>query len=306
MNIKFVIAVTNEDWFEILRQQPDLGEVNFWALSTRNFKALKPGELFLFKLPDPRNMIVGGGIFAHTGKFPYSLAWEAFGEANGARSAKEMRTRTARKRQVDPGDQSDFEINCRILTQPFFFAETDWIPAPQSWSRYTQTYKTYHTGNAEGMALWEAVNARRNQPDVPGMTESSARFGKPQLVPPRLGQGAFRMLVTNIYNRRCAITGERTLPALDAAHIRPYSDGGTHEAQNGLLLWRDIHRLFDAGYVTVTPDLHFEVSQSIREEFGNGRQYYALHGQKIQVPKGASQQPDPEALRWHNEQSYRG
>ncbi len=83
-------------------------------------------------------------------------------------------------------------------------------------------------------------------------------------------------------------------------------NGGAHEAQNGLLLRRDIHRLFDADYVTVTPGLHFEVSQSIREKFGNGRQYYALHGQKIQVPKDASQQPDPEALRWHNEQSYRG
>ena len=37
----------------------------------------------------------------------------------------------------------------------------------------------------------------------------------------RLGHGAFRLLVTDAYQRRCAVTGERTLPVLDAAHIRP-------------------------------------------------------------------------------------
>ena len=49
------------------------------------------------------------------------------------------------------------------------------------------------------------------------------------------------------------------MPALEAAHIRPYGDGGEHEARNGLLLRRDIHSLFDAGYVTVTHGLDFEV-----------------------------------------------
>ena len=101
---------------------------------------------------------------------------------------------------------------------------------------------------------------------------------------PRLGQGAFRVLVTDIYNRRCAITQERTLPALEAAHIRPYGDGGEHEARNGLLLRRDIHSLFDAGYVTVTPDLRFEVSRRIKEEFDNGKHYYELHGRPIFAP----------------------
>ena len=123
---------------------------------------------------------------------------------------------------------------------------------------------------------------------------------------PRLGQGAFRVLVTDIYRRRCAVTQEKTLPALEAAHIRPYGDGGVHEATNGLLLRRDIHSLFDAGYVTVTPDLHFEVSRRIREEFDNGKHYYALHGQKIELPVQMGQRPDPAALDWHNVNCFRG
>ena len=305
MGINLVIAVTDGDWFDMLRRQPDLSEVNFWAPSAANFRALQPGELFLFKLHAPRNFIVGGGIFAYANALPCSLAWEAFGEANGARSAGEMRARIAKYRRADPDDRSDFAIGCRILTQPFFFDEADWIPVPESWSPNIVSFKTYHTGDPEGLALWDAVNDRLSRRPVPGMAEDQARFGGPHLIRPRLGQGAFRVLVTDIYGRRCAVTRERTLPALEAAHIRPYGDGGAHEARNGMLLRRDIHSLFDAGYVTVTPDLDFEVSRRIKEEFENGRHYYALHGQRISAPADASLCPDPDALRWHNDYCFR-
>ena len=306
MAINLVIAVTDGDWFEMLRRQPNLSEVNFWAPSAANFRALQPGELFLFKLHAPRNVIVGGGIFAYANALPCSLAWDAFREANGAHSAQEMRTRIARYRKADPSDRSDFVVGCRILTQPFFFEEPDWLPVPQSWAPNIVSFKTYNTGDAEGLRLWESVNDRMNAGHVPGSMDTADRFGEPHLIRPRLGQGAFRVLVTDIYDRRCAVTKERTLPALEAAHIRPYSDGGVHEAQNGLLLRRDIHSLFDAGYVTVTPDLKFEVSRRIKEEFDNGKHYYALHGQPISTPHDAGQHPDPVALSWHNEHCYRG
>ncbi len=81
----------------------------------------------------------------------------------------------------------------------------------------------------------------------------------------------------------CAVTRERTLPALEAAHIKPFAEGGEHEASNGVLLRRDIHSLFDAGYVTITPKLNFEVSRRIKEEFENGRQYYELHSRGVTV-----------------------
>ena len=260
MGINLVIAVTDGDWFEMLRQQPDLSEVNFWAPSAANFRALQPGELFLFKLRTQHNAIVGGGIFAYANALPCSLAWEAFGEANGAHTAQEMRVRIAKYRRANLDDQSDFPIGCRILTQPFFFDKPDWIPVPESWSPNIVRFKTYNTGDAEGLSLWEAVNDRLSRRPSPGVAEKQARYGEPHLIHPRLGQGAFRVLVTDIYGRRCAVTQERTLPALEAAHIRPYGDGGVHEAQNGLLLRRDIHSLFDTGYVTVTPDLRFRRS----------------------------------------------
>lgn len=46
---------------------------------------------------------------------------------------------------------------------------------------------------------------------------------------------------------------------LQAAHIMPYADGGTHDVTNGLLLRSHIHCLFDLGYVTVTPEYRFKV-----------------------------------------------
>jgi putative restriction endonuclease len=306
MGINLVVAITDGDWFDMLRQEPDLREVNFWAPSGKNFHALQPGELFLFKLHSPRDYIVGGGVFAHSNVLPCSLAWQAFGRCNGAADFRQMRQRIMKYRKADPEDRSDFPVGCRILTQPFFFEERDWIPVPASWSRNIVSFKKYTTDDPDGLRLWEAVDDRLNRQTNPGAGEEQARYGGPHLVRPRLGQGAFRLLITDLYERRCAVSREKTLPALEAAHIKPYSEEGPHVASNGLLLRRDIHSLFDAGYVTVTPDLRFEVSGRIKEEFDNGRHYYALHGEPIHVPKRPEDQPDKTLLTWHNENCYRG
>src|SRR4051794_10341040 len=191
MSINLVVAVTDRDWFEHLRRRPDIVEVNFWAPSGAAFKALQPGELFLFKLHAPDNFIVGGGVFAHSTVLPCSLAWAAFGEANGAASLDEMRRRIARYRRADAVDRSDFQIGCRILTQPFFFEERDWIPVPASWSRNIVTFKPYSIDEPDGRRLWEtAEDAARGAPQHTGLAEPAARYGEPRLVPPRLGQGA--------------------------------------------------------------------------------------------------------------------
>ncbi|MCE2946585.1 MAG: HNH endonuclease [bacterium] len=305
MGVSLVVAVTDGDWFEFLRQSPQLAEVNFWAPSSANFRALAPGELFLFKLHSPRNFIVGGGIYTYSNTLPWSLAWEAFGEANGAPSAEEMRRRIAKYRRADPEDRSAFTIGCRILSQPFFLDESHWIPVPASWSPNIVSFKTYTTDTMEGRDLWNEIMARRLDAIRREEAVPAERYGNPVLVRPRLGQGAFRVMVTDSYERRCAMTSERTLPALEAAHIRPYSDGGEHAPSNGLLLRRDLHALFDGGYMTVTPELKVEVSTRIREEFENGKHYYALHGQSILVPKEAAHRPDRASLDWHNEKRFR-
>jgi len=208
-------------------------------------------------------------------------------------------------RHAEANDRSDFQVGCRILTQVFFKREEEWLPVPKSWPIHTQTLKTYSTNSDDGQLLWQwAQGALTNR--IPGFAEDPLRFGEPTLIQPRLGQGAFRVAVTGAYQRRCAVTGERTLPALDAAHIRPYAEGGEHSVSNGLLLRRDIHCLFDLGYVTATPDHVFEVSPRIREEFENGRDYYAIHGKPLLVPRRNELRPDTAALDWHNNHRFLG
>ena len=122
---------------------------------------------------------------------------------------------------------------------------------------------------------------------------------------PGIGQGAFRVLVTEAYERRCAITGEKTLPVLDAAHIKPYGQDGPHRTSNGLLLRKDMHTLFDKGYISVDEDLRIEISKRIKEDYGNGREYYALHGKELAiVPNALQEHPAREYLKWHNENVF--
>lgn len=307
MGIKLVVAVTDRSWFDHLRAKPNLAEVNFWSPSDRPFRALEPGELFLFKLHSPQNYIVGGGVFAYANTLPCSLAWQAFGTSNGANSLDEMRARILQYRPSEPDRKRDFPIGCRILTQPFFLEESRWIPVPDSWSPNIVSFKAYDGMSGDGLMLWNAMqNALNGVAADTGFREEQRRYGAPVLVTPRLGQGAFRVLVTDIYNRRCAITSEKTLPALEAAHIQPFAEGGEHKAANGILLRRDIHSLFDAGYVTITPDLNFEVSRRIRDEFSNGKEYYAMHGRRIATPERVEHMPSAETLSWHNEHRYLG
>jgi putative restriction endonuclease len=66
-----------------------------------------------------------------------------------------------------------------------------------------------------------------------------------------------------------------------------------------------VHTLFDRGYLTVSPDYHVEVSHRLKEEFDNGKEYYALQGKTILLPGNPLFRPSPEQLGWHNDNVYR-
>ncbi len=308
--MKGYVGVTDNEWFSFLASQPEIDEVNFWQPGGGSaFRTLAHGEPFLFKLHAPHNYVAGGGFFAHHSILPVSLAWTAFGTKNGAASFGEMRRLIEKRRRTT--SLEDYKIGCIILTQPFFFPPDQWIPIPPDFSLNIVQGKTYDILSEHGKRLWEQVLERMPAPDLRDfaqneMMDPGARYGKPSLVLPRLGQGAFRIVVTDAYQRRCSVTGERTLPALEAAHIKPYNERGPHDVQNGLLLRSDIHRLFDSGYVTVTTEHRFEVSRRIREEFENGRDYYRFHGNIVRLPAESISRPQEGYIQWHNENVYLG
>lgn len=311
--MKGFVGVTDNDWFAFLSQQPGIDEVNFWQPGgSSQFKSLQPGEPFLFKLHKPyEHYIAGGGFFAHHTILPISLAWQAFGEKNGAPTYLKMRRLIEEHRHVDSRFE-DYQIGCIIVTEPFFFPHNQWVPIPPDFSLNIVQGKTYDLEQGHGARLWEQVEIRlhsmgyrfENEKKLTEIRKSP--YGKPMIILPRLGQGGFRVIVTDAYERRCAVTEEKTLPTLEAAHIKPYSDEGPHRIDNGILLRSDFHKLFDAGYTTITTDHHLEVSRRIHDEFDNGEYYYSFHGKRLHVPHEKEFQPSPEFLAWHNENIFRG
>lgn len=306
--MKLFIAVTDEDQVRCLRRQTALDEVNFWQpAGNRRFRALAPGEPFLFKLHHPADAIVGGGFFATSSLLPVSVVWDAFGEKNGAESLPVMRRRIERYRRTPPDPHADHAVGCIVLQQPFFFDEADWLPAPADFSPAIVQGKLYDLGSRAGQALWQSVRLRLHT-SLPGdeAEPQMAMFGEPALIRPRLGVGTFRVLVIDAYRRRCAASGERTLPLLDVVHVKPPAAGGLNVLGNGLLLRTDLARLFARGYLAVGDDRRLMMSPRLAADWGGGEPYLALDGRELRLPADERARPRPELLAWHRDTVYRG
>lgn len=306
--MRMYVGVTDSDWFNLLKGQ-NCDEVNFWKPGSSNFKALSENEMFLFKLHSPKDYIVGGGFFVKFSIIPSYLAWDAFGIKNGTNSLKELNDRINRYRRSNNMVQTNPQIGCIILTEPFFFEEKDWIPVPPDWKKSIVQGKTYDTETEMGKALYKSVIDRLNGNNFvmrEEPAEIAARYSK-GVAKHRIGQGAFRVKVADAYQRRCAITGEKTLPVLQAAHIKPYSEDGPHAVRNGLLLKSDFHTLYDDGYITIDTDYRINVSKQLHDDYGNGKDYYKYDGKRLLIlPEKEIEMPSKDFLEWHNENVYLG
>ena len=303
--MKGFIANTDSEWFSYLRDRAPWDEVNFWQPSGgQAFRAIPPGAPLIFRQKAPHNRIVGFGWFLRHVVSEDWVAWDAFGEANGAPDFATMRGRISRyRRSALTGPAT---IGCLMLADPVFFPAGAAIPDPADWKPNIVRGKTYDLSTGEGARIWEACRQRAGLMTPTPEQGAAERYGAPTTVRPRLGQGSFRMAVTEAYGGACAVTTEHSLPVLDAAHVRPFGKGGEHATSNGLLLRSDLHRLFDHGYVTVTPKHVLRVSKALREDYSNGATYYPLDGRAIHLPRAAHDQPDPEVLAWHGDEVFRG
>ena len=304
------VAPTDHSWYRYLLARPHLEEVNFWRPGGGTFSALSPGEPFFFKLKSPYNAIGGFGQFARFARLPLWMAWDVFGEGNGAATTDELRSRLAHlARSVQGPFGMDHPLGCISIAFPTFFAPDEWVPLPPDWQPNIVSGRTYDLTDGHGRVLWEQCVERAvasaSVDDWTAEATEQLRYGGPQAITPRLGQGSFRLAVLDAYGQACAVTTERSLPVLEASHIRPYSEGGAHEVSNGIPLRRDLHRLFDLGYVTVRPDRRFAVSPQLRDDYANGRVYYELEGREIVVPTAPHEHPRTALLEWHNDVVFR-
>lgn len=312
------VGVTDLDWYrQLLAQHSEHSEVNFWFPSAgQGFSAVAPGEFFILKthvnrsVPALSNRLVGVGRFSGYARLRVSEAWEWFGHANGVRSAAELRARIAHYRAHSFDLYEDPEIGCVLLQDLAMFEPEDAIAAPDDFSTNIVRGKTYVVEELESRHAVLTAVTRYLDPSANPFDAEARRLvqqrttGEARLVVPRVGQQAFKALVAEAYHHRCALTGDKVRPVLQAAHILPVGLGGEHRVDNGLLLRSDMHTLFDRGYIGIDPKFRLQVSPALREQFGNGDWLYSRARQPIAVPYRSSERPSHTFLEWHLENVF--
>lgn len=310
---RFYVGVTDLSWFDYLSSLGNLDEVNFWAPSTKSFKAINEGELFLFRLKSPRNVIGGFGTLSTAMNTTIDFAWNNLGVRNGMASLDDMVHSIGKYRKGLITDRHT-EIGSKLISNPVFFDETDWFEAPSDWSRFIVSGKSYGLDDPISYQTLAALKERSNPRSfemqktdelvAPENFEEAVQFGT-SLVKTRMGQGAFRYKVAKAYSLSCTFTGTSVTSILDAAHIKPISEGGSHDVTNSLFLRKDLHRLFDLGLITITTDYRIRLSPKIATAYGDVETYKNLDGQKISLPADACDNPSQNALAWHREITFK-
>jgi putative restriction endonuclease len=309
--VRSYVGVTDAEWYRYLAARPGLREVNFWRPSGGGrFGALSVGEPFFFKTHYPGNRVVGGGFYSDFAPMTASEAWTLFGEGNGAPSLELMLARIGRYRRTAIAPGEDPVIGCVFIRDVCFFPPDESAPPPPDFAANIVQGKGYDLSREPAAAyfgdLIQRMLGHTVEIDLAGpWNRQGPVFGDPRLAPQRLGQQAFKARVLVAYDRRCAITGSKIRPVLQAAHIRPVTDGGEHRLDNGLLLRSDVHTLFDHGYLGVDPRYWLHVSPRLREEFGNGEQFYERARHPIALPPRRADRPSREFLEWHLDTIFR-
>lgn len=309
---------TDPDWYDFLRRKPALDEVNFWQPNGgRPLNTIGPFGPVVFRLTHRRSKhtrrawagrICGYGFYASQREFPAWYAWELFGDKNGAATRQQFldNLRTLRRSEAS-GPPDAWGIGCLLVAQPMFVDPAFLVEAPADWSPRIQGGKTYDLTIGEGLRIWNEVRAAA-EVSTASLAHDIAHGGvADRLVKVRIGQGIFRAEVIEAYGRACAVTREHSLPVVDAAHIVPFAERGVHEITNGLALRSDLHRLFDAHYITFDENNRLVVSRRLREEFSNGKAYYALQeqGARLHLPARPDLRPEPALLEVHRERFAR-
>lgn len=130
-------------------------------------------------------------------------------------------------------------------------------------------------------------------------------FSRDEINPPEYVRSpAFRRLVTEIYDYRCAATGQRIVveetgeAMVEAAHIHPFSQSGDDDPRNGLALSPNMHWAMDKGLIAPGPDLKWHVSEVLDKRIVDFSHLWSLHGQMLLLPREKRFTPKEDGLRW--------
>jgi putative restriction endonuclease len=142
------------------------------------------------------------------------------------------------------------------------------------------------------------------------LRQGTALTAAEALPPTYVRDPAFRRVVIELYDYRCAASGERLLlpsgeAMVEAAHIHPFSAAGDDDPRNGLALTPDMHWAMDRHLIAPGPDLKWHVSRVLDRRVSEYFRLTSLHGQPLFLPREARFAPKRESLEWRLEQLRR-
>jgi putative restriction endonuclease len=311
------VANTDSAWFEFLgarAKSERVDEVDFWQpQATKPMRRMEAGEPVFFRLEKPTYAIAGYGFQAHFMPVGLHTAWSTFTWKSGDPNPLRLFERIGKNRGLDLRDPraERAPIGCTVLGDATFWPRKRWMP----WGEAEGCASNIVQCKTERDQAHAALLMQANQADartVPDdLVESFVLFDVDHRelvlreVTEREGQGAFRLRLPTAYEGRCAITTEHTQPVLGAAHIQPWLGPRSNHVQNGILLTKELHTLFDPDYVGITPDDEVRISERLRTDWNDGMRYYQYAHRELRVPNEKALQPSRDALAWHDENVFK-
>lgn len=278
-----IIAVTDPNWFNFLKNNDLHSNVNFWQPTYQRLNRINEGDRVYFKIKGER-IIAGYGEFVEQRELTVNEAWRDFGQRNGCEIKKDFiniinqklhqhSQRIANERRIG----SIVLNNCVYLDTFIVINDTVWNPRATKSFRYMKDGEKHPVTKRERITDFQLVKGPRTQKTTTTNTRS--------------GQSDFSSRIRRAYNNTCCISGETIPELLEAAHIQEYKSKDSQHVQNGLLLRVDLHRLYDSGLIFINDKYEIQVSSKL-----NGTIYEIYRNRSINYHKDKRYKPSKDAL----------
>jgi putative restriction endonuclease len=287
------IAPTDIDWFQFLKQRLNFSAINFWTDRPWNPRRINEGDKFYFLLKAPIRKIGGYANFVYYENLTIEEAWQKFGRGNGVNSLYELGVKATGELEPD----FTTEIGCLVLENPVFLEIEDYF--------HPTEYNLSFSNQISKLKYYSQLNQINFASDYKQVGFSFASFNSKENYEFKessrvKGQSKFRQSLTKFYNQQGAISGETCLTILDAVHINPHINENKNHIKNGVLLRSDLHKLFDEGLLTITPDYKVVIADELATS-----DYYKYNHQQINLPEATTLYPSQQLLKFHNQYIFR-
>lgn len=298
----FAVGLTDQDWFEFLRDHEYSGDVNFWTPTPWSIRRLQPGDEWHFLLKSPLRKLGGYGVFQEYRELSILEAWQTYGMGNGVATVGELVSRSrmySERNSNNPVTGVNSIIGSVILSDLEFYEDDEFIDLNRiglDFKRQIVKFK-YFDGIFPGSIIQETPISAL--PDEFTLVASDPTEYSRQRRKNRKGQRRFRSNLLTAYGGSCPVTGESHERVLEATHIEPYINEASNHVQNGMLLRVDIHRLMDDGLLALDEDMNLLVSSKLKDS-----SYVQYAGIKISLPSNAADRPSTLAVTLHRTERF--